>query len=56
MNRLRLMLLVLPAFLLTGCPGGLPTFKHCQEVRYNRVGPEIAVEAKCSAGYELSPL
>ena len=50
MNKLVALLLVL---LLAGCAqlGSLPSFKHCSEVHYNRVGGEVVIDAKCSVGY-----
>ena len=58
MNKLIAVLLVL---LSAGCAlsntlpplsNKLPSFKRCSEVHYNRVGDEIVIDAKCSAGYD----
>ena len=37
--------------LLTGCQAisTLPSMQHCQQVKYERIGTEITVEAKCTA-------
>ena len=50
MNKLIAVLLVL---LLAGCAqlNNLPSFKHCSEVHYNRIGGEVVIDAKCSVGY-----
>lgn len=36
---------------LSGCQAisTLPSMQHCQQVKYERVGTEITVEAKCTA-------
>ena len=51
MNKLIAALLVL---LLAGCAqlNNLPSFKHCSEVHYNRIGGEVVIDAKCSAEYD----
>lgn len=38
--------------LIAGCAAisKLPTFEHCSEVRYERIGTAVSVDAKCTAG------
>lgn len=40
---------ILAAIALAGCVGmgSMPTVQNCEEVKYERIGVDIKVEAKC---------